>query len=286
LKGLEQEVEGEGRRRPGIAINTRHQYLCRNQSRKMAQSVVSNKKQRVIESGGQCSLDEASEAPSLNGGVNGTVVEPMNHSLSLARNRMVISPEMCFFCFDVLHSHLHRLSGGSASGFDMRPPTFTDDSYPLFVTWKIGREQRLRGCIGTFNALNLHEGLREYAVTSAFKDSRFSPITWDEVPRLHVSVSILCHFEDSRDFMDWEIGVHGIRIEFYTEKGSRRTATFLPEVAPEQGWDHIQTIDSLLRKGGFKGNITHDIRKGIRLTRYQSEKMTVSYQEYRDSRQN
>ena len=119
---------------------------------------------------------------------------------------------------------------------------------------------------------------------SAFKDSRFSPIVWDELPRLHVSVSILRHFEDSRDYLDWVIGVHGIRIEFYTEKGSKRTATFLPEVASEQGWDHIQTIDSLLRKGGYKGNITSDIRKSIKLTRYQSEKMTVSYQEYKDSR--
>lgn len=84
--------------------------------------------------------------------------------------------------------------------------------------------------------------------------------------------------------MDWEIGVHGIRIEFYSEKGTKRTATYLPEVAPEQGWDHIQTIDSLLRKGGFKGNISDEVRDSIRLTRYQSEKMTVSYQEYRDSR--
>ena len=36
---------------------------------------------------------------------------------------------------------------------------------PLFVTWKIGRDRRLRGCIGTFTAMNLHSGLREYAVT-------------------------------------------------------------------------------------------------------------------------
>ena len=28
------------------------------------------------------------------------------------------------------------------------------------------------GCIGTFNEMQLHQGLREYAVTSAMKDSR------------------------------------------------------------------------------------------------------------------
>lgn len=46
------------------------------------------------------------------------------------------------------------------------------------------------------------------------------------------------------------------------------------------GWDQIQTIDSLLRKGGFKGPITPDIRCNIKLTRYQSELVSVSYQDY------
>ncbi|KAG1672978.1 AMMECR1-like protein [Nymphon striatum] len=163
---------------------------------------------------------------------------------------------------------------------------FTDKAFctcisdPLFVTWKIGKDKRLRGCIGTFSAMNLHLGLREYAVTSAFKDSRFSPITRDEFGKLYVSVSILRHFEDGQDFLDWEIGLHGIRIEFYNEKGNKKTATYLPEVAREQGWDRVQTIDSLLRKGGFKGSITTDVRRSLRLTRYQSEKLTVGYQEY------
>lgn len=162
---------------------------------------------------------------------------------------------------------------------------------------------------------------------SALKDSRFSPITRDEFPKLYVSVSILRHFEDGADYLDWEVGVHGIRIEFHNEKGNKRTATYLPEVAPEQGvyrifffltetcfemecflfmdiatkscvlivekqldfiyncidfsgWDQVQTIDSLLRKGGFKGSVTPEIRRNIKLTRYQSEKITVSYQDY------
>lgn len=112
------------------------------------------------------------------------------------------------------------------------------------------------------------------------KDSRFSPITRDELSRLHVSVSILRHFEDGTNYTDWQVGVHGIRIEFHNEKGNKRTATYLPEVAPEQGWNQIQTIDSLLRKGGFKGLVTPDIRRNIKLTRYQSEKVSVGYQEY------
>ncbi|XP_014663725.1 PREDICTED: AMMECR1-like protein [Priapulus caudatus] len=115
---------------------------------------------------------------------------------------------------------------------------------------------------------------------SALKDSRFSPVNKEELPKLQVSVSVLVNFEEARDYLDWDIGKHGIRIEFSNEKGHKRTATYLPEVAPEQGWDKIQTIDSLLRKGGFKGVITNEVRKSIRLTRYQSEKIILSYSDY------
>ena len=36
-------------------------------------------------------------------------------------------------------------------------------------------------------------------------------------------------------YVSTQIGVHGIRIEFYNDKGHKRTATYLPEVAKEQG---------------------------------------------------
>ena len=50
-----------------------------------------------------------------------------------------------------------------------------------------------------------------FAFFSAMKDSRFSPVAREELAKLHVSVSILCHFEDADGYLDWEIGVHGIR---------------------------------------------------------------------------
>ncbi|KAM5164277.1 AMMECR1-like protein isoform 2-T2 [Mantella aurantiaca] len=194
------------------------------------------------------------------------------------REQLVVTAEMGCYCFDVLYCHLH--------GFPQpRLPRFTNDPYPLFVTWKAGRDKRLRGCIGTFSAMNLHSGLREYTLTSALKDSRFPPLTREELPKLSCSVSLLTNFEDVGDFLDWEVGVHGIRIEFLSEKGVKRTATYLPEVAKEQDWDQIQTIDSLLRKGGFKAPITNEFRKSIKLTRYRSEKVTISYTEYMASRQ-
>ncbi|CAJ0939395.1 unnamed protein product [Ranitomeya imitator] len=75
------------------------------------------------------------------------------------REQLVVTADMGCYCFDVLYCHLH--------GFPQpRLPRFTNDPYPLFVTWKAGRDKRLRGCIGTFSAMNLHSGLREYTLTS------------------------------------------------------------------------------------------------------------------------
>merc|ERR1712179_221113 len=114
------------------------------------------------------------------------------HSGAMVANQgrgfRIIKPEMCYFCFDVLYCHLYNLQPPQV-------PSFCNENYPLFVTWKIGKDQKLRGCIGTFNEMQLHQGLREYAVTSAMKDSRFSPVSREEFPSLHVSVSILCHFD-------------------------------------------------------------------------------------------
>ncbi|XP_051058269.1 AMMECR1-like protein isoform X2 [Phodopus roborovskii] len=185
---------------------------------------------------------------------------PRPNGTANTTKNLVVTAEMCCYCFDVLYCHLY--------GFPQpRLPRFTNDPYPLFVTWKTGRDKRLRGCIGTFSAMNLHSGLREYTLTSALKDSRFPPLTREELPKLFCSVSLLTNFEDASDYLDWEVGVHGIRIEFINEKGIKRTATYLPEVAKEQDWDQIQTIDSLLRKGGFKAPITSEFRKSIKLTR-------------------
>lgn len=191
----------------------------------------------------------------------------------------VICDEMVFYCFDVLHSHLHRTDHKSLK------PRFPDHEFPLFVTWSIGRDKRLRGCIGTFSPLNLHDGLREYALTSAINDSRFSPINKDELHKLSCSVSLLTNFEPANHWKDWQVGVHGIRIEFVNEKGQKRSATYLPEVASQEGWDHEEAIDSLLRKGGYRAPITEEFRKKIQVVRYQSEKLTKTFSDWQKRQQ-
>ncbi|CAF1550388.1 unnamed protein product [Adineta steineri] len=210
----------------------------------------------------------------------------------------IVNADMIFYCFEILGNHLfngrHHLgkhhaaaAAASSSGTSgqlvpaaINPPQVPMDPYPLFVTWFIGTDKQLRGCIGTFSPMNLLHGLREYALTSAINDSRFSPISRDEYPLLSCAVSILTQFEPCSTYFDWDIGLHGIRIEFLNERGAKRSATYLPEVAHEQGWNHIQTLDSLLRKGGYRAQITSDMRKSVQVTRYRSEKLTLHYNDY------
>jgi len=199
---------------------------------------------------------------------------PSSPSMSHSKvKEPVASLDMCTYCFDVLMAHHFKKA-------DKPTPTFTNDPYPLFVTWKAGSSKRLRGCIGTFTPLVLHTGLKEYALTSAVNDSRFSPISKAEISSLHVSVSILVGFEEAQNYMDWEVGTHGIKIEFLSDRGSTHSATFLPEVASEQGWTREDTVEALLRKGGLKGAITQQVKDNIKLTRYRSEKVAMSFQEY------
>ena len=44
-----------------------------------------------------------------------------------------------------------------------------------------------------------------YRPHSSMKDSRFQPITWEEVPKLECGVSLLTNFERAMDYTDWEV---------------------------------------------------------------------------------
>jgi uncharacterized protein (TIGR00296 family) len=113
---------------------------------------------------------------------------------------------------------------------------------------------------------------------SALKDHRFKPITLSELPKLTCAVSLLTNFEVAQDYLDWDIGKHGIWIEFTQINGQKETATYLPEVMVEQDWTKEEAIASLLRKGRFHGEITKEYcLTSIILTRYQSQKLEAPY---------
>ncbi|KAF2827416.1 hypothetical protein CC86DRAFT_348861 [Ophiobolus disseminans] len=160
------------------------------------------------------------------------------------------------------------------------------EASPLFVTWNTvtrSGEKRLRGCIGTFEAQELDEGLKSYALTSAFDDTRFNPISSRELPTLECAVTLLTNFEPASSPLDWSIGTHGLRISF-THHNRRYGATYLPDVAREQGWTKEETLVSLMRKAGWSGRKDDWKKVELNVVRYQGKKVDLGYGEWKEWR--
>jgi AMMECR1 domain-containing protein len=90
---------------------------------------------------------------------------------------------------------------------------------------------------------------------------------------------LLSQFEPASHPHDWQIGVHGIAIEFHDGKNAFH-ATYLPEIAAEEGWSHGETITSLIRKSGYLGTMDVEFLDQMVVTRYQSQSITLTYPEY------
>ena len=102
------------------------------------------------------------------------------------------------------------------------------------------------------------------AVAAGTKDSRFKPLTKEDLPKLKVEINLLSDFEKIQDPMDWIVGKHGITIHFSKVKGGEDMgATYLPEVAKNLNWNQLQTLDSLVEKAGIKGGKYVDIKDNL-----------------------
>jgi uncharacterized protein (TIGR00296 family) len=183
-----------------------------------------------------------------------------------------MSKEYAYYAFDALVCSL--LHTGP------RIKINTSQASPLFVTWnkKEHGVKQLRGCIGNFGDLNLVKGIKEYALISAFEDTRFKPITKDELPLLSVSITILANFTPASNALDWELGRHGVRVSIH-RNGRTYGATFLPDVAVEQGWTKEETIDHCVRKSGYRYPFELD---EISVVRYEGVKVGCDYEEYQE----
>ena len=176
---------------------------------------------------------------------------------------------LCNYCFNVIEADLNE------TDHPKFPEEIKDEEYPIFVTWYMDGD--LRGCIGTFSPDKLSSVLPRYTIIAAMEDDRFTPITKAELPKLSVGISLLTNFETIDSPTDWEVGTHGIEIDF-KKHGRYYGATFLPEVAAEENWDVETTLNYLVRKGGYNGNydtIKEDEWKQIK--RYQSLKFEMKY---------
>lgn len=114
-----------------------------------------------------------------------------------------------------------------------------------FVSLHYGGE--LRGCIGQIHADGeLCETVQHCALSAALEDTRFSPVTIEELGGLEIEISVLSELHRIQSIEEIEVGRHGL----YMVQGYHR-GLLLPQVATEFGWDRMQFLDHTCLKSGL-----------------------------------
>jgi AmmeMemoRadiSam system protein A len=117
---------------------------------------------------------------------------------------------------------------------------------PRGVFTTISLRGQLRGCVGyVFPTTSLFRAVAETARAAAFEDTRFLPVTPEEVPELEVSVSVLSSLATIRPECV-EVGKHGLLVSQHGHRG-----LLLPQVPVEHGWDRRAFLEQTCRKAGL-----------------------------------
>jgi len=148
------------------------------------------------------------------------------------------------------------------------PEPWLEEVGAAFVTLHL--DGQLRGCIGTVEPYRaLGTDVRANAVAAALDDPRFPPLTVGELPRTHLSVSVLSPLTPVPCATEAEAaaalrpGVDGVVLEI-----AGRRATFLPQV-----WDPLPDARGFLRALKRKAGVPEDHWDGqTRVYRYTVER--------------
>jgi len=109
----------------------------------------------------------------------------------------------------------------------------------VFVT--LNKNDDLRGCIGHMQArTEIYKAVAEMAVSAAFQDPRFPPVSEKELSDISIEISILSPLEKIDDYRKIRMGTDGV----WVQKGFR-SGVYLPQVATETGWDRETFMQSL-----------------------------------------
>lgn len=107
----------------------------------------------------------------------------------------------------------------------------------VFVT--LTQNEDLRGCIGTIEPqYPLCEAVIRMALSAAFDDSRFSPLTLKELPVTKIEISVLSPMQKISSTNEIIQDKHGVLIQ----KGNR-SGLFLPQV-----WEHFDNKEDFMNE--------------------------------------
>ncbi|MFH1539574.1 MAG: AmmeMemoRadiSam system protein B [bacterium] len=116
----------------------------------------------------------------------------------------------------------------------------------MFVT--LNKQGRLRGCMGHFaEDTPLVDLTASQVIVSATGDPRFPKVSPNELKDIDIEISVLSSPRPVDSHEDIVVGRHGVILR----KGYS-SATFLPQVAPGQGWDRDEMLTHLAMKAGLR----------------------------------
>jgi AmmeMemoRadiSam system protein B/AmmeMemoRadiSam system protein A len=131
----------------------------------------------------------------------------------------------------------------------------------VFVTLK--KREHLRGCIGRMVPDRpLANLVGTMALQAAFEDPRFNSVTIKELPDLEIEISVLTPMKPVSGPEAIVVGRDCVLLQ----KGGR-SAVFLPQVAPEQGWGRDEMLDNLSMKAGLPSSAW---REGAQFSTFQA----------------
>jgi AmmeMemoRadiSam system protein A len=120
------------------------------------------------------------------------------------------------------------------------PPYKTKDSEltepsAVFVTLNINHN--LRGCIGmTAPQLPLYQAVQQMAVSAAFEDHRFGPVTEKELEDIKIEISVLSPLVRVKSADEIKPKIHGVVV-----RRDGHSGIFLPQV-----WEHFSKKEDFL----------------------------------------
>ena len=151
---------------------------------------------------------------------------------------------------------LVRQTIGQRFGLEEKMGTAVDNDADLqqscstFVTLK--NHGNLRGCIGNLEPSDsLLESIRRNALSAAFHDQRFSPLSAEEFSQVEVEISILSsseplEYRNATDLVEkLRPGIDGVILQL-----GKSRATFLPQVW-EQLPEPVEFLNHLCEKAGL-----------------------------------
>ncbi len=144
-------------------------------------------------------------------------------------------------------------------------PRFKALARPRGVFVTINRRGRLRGCIGHIRADQpLYRAVADAALSAAFRDPRFKPITRQEMADLEFEISVLSPLRPVKNVREVVVGRDGL----FIVRGAR-AGLLLPQVPIEFGWTREQFLTAVCRKAGLAATAWRE--PGTRLYTFTAE---------------